>query len=470
MVNNVAIKEQNYNKEINEKQTKMLDCYSLHTPNHLNQIVSIVSNIKKDNDDNVKKIDTDCIMNVLFEGSITIESSDEEPITEFEAINKAIEEKSDVNKIQLKHDNNNKEEFKEQCNYLIQSDCSQESQESYINDNSESQQDPTVYDRNQKLVVEIDEPIKENKDISIILKLNKKQIINLNLFLSFDETIEMFREAFPDENANNLIPQESCGLSTNNCQSTSLKENYIDKDPNLSADKTLDPFNELEMDEFLRVSNSFSEFQPLEESYDEMSNLEKDPTTLDKESEKLLHSKMRALNEKLLPIREFKSDNNSFRQACTSKSDFNKKSKDRNRSRYKRAQINHITRSKALQNNFISKKPRVVETSRKIENFNVSSKELNDECIGPEESKSLEISNNKTEGFSLKKLYSEGSVWIATEESESECSLGSHNMRQNRSSEINSLTTNPRKQRKQKVTLVNKVYERDLFAENTDTS
>ncbi|CAG8721965.1 7485_t:CDS:2, partial [Racocetra fulgida] len=257
-----------------------------------------------------------------------------------------------VNKNISEQDKNNLEKVKSDDAYLMTTVLSQEFP---IRNQIEDHDEKPPITENQKLVVEIDEPIKENKDI----KAQSERI------------------------ANDLDPQESCGLTMNNCQSTSFKENYIDKDPDLRANKTLGPFSELKMDEFLRVkkvNNSFSEFQPLDESYDETS-------------------------------------------------------------RYKRAQTNHTTRSKALQDNFIPKKPRVVKSSQKIENFNVSSEESNNKCISSEESKSLEISNDKTKGFNLNKLYSEARKML-----------------------------DPRKQRKQKVTLVNEVYERDTFAEDTDTS
>ncbi|CAG8468226.1 5797_t:CDS:2 [Racocetra fulgida] len=299
-------------------------------------------------------------------------------IAKFEVINKDIEEKSEVNKMLLKYNKDNKEEFKKQCNYFIQFKCSQKSQESYIDDNSKNQ----IVDHDEKLSItenqKLDDPIKENKDISIIVKLNKNQTINLNLF--FNRTVELLKEVLQDKIINDLDLQE---------------KNYINKDPDLSVDKTLDLFSELEMDEFLRVSNSFNELQPLDESYDETSSLEKVLIMLDKESEDLLYSKIRDQNEKLLLFRETKLDNNSSKQACTLKSNFNKKSKDQNRSRYKRAQ-----------NNYIAKK-----------------------CTDPKEIKNLETDNEKVEGFSLEKLYNEGSVWIAIEESELECSLVSNNMR-----------------------------------------
>ncbi|CAG8643204.1 31407_t:CDS:1, partial [Racocetra persica] len=76
-------------------------------------------NIKKDNKDNINKIDTDYIINTLFEKSIAIESSDKETITEFEVINKTIEEKSDINKMLLEYSNNNKEDFKKQYIHSI---------------------------------------------------------------------------------------------------------------------------------------------------------------------------------------------------------------------------------------------------------------------------------------------------------------------------------------------------------------
>lgn len=64
--------------------------------------------------------------------------------------------------------------------------------------------------QDQELILDLDAPIRENKDINIILRLNKRQIINLNLFLNFNEVIESSKT----QKSNEPKFDEACEINT----------------------------------------------------------------------------------------------------------------------------------------------------------------------------------------------------------------------------------------------------------------